>query len=78
MLDKARECINNNLFELQTANDEHDKELLQGCMMILGCIQEDERIRNTAINQINSTLDKVTTYIYVRMYVHRLLQQTLA
>ena len=65
MLDEARKCIKNNLFELQT-NDESDNELLQGCMVILSCVQEDERIKNVAINQINTTLDqlyKVAKYV---------------
>ena len=72
VLDEARKCIKNNLFELQT-NDKSDNELLQGCMVILSCVQEDERIKNAAINQINTTLDqlyKVTKYVhtYVLMY----------
>ena len=58
MLNEARKCIKNNLFELQT-NDKRNKELLQGCMVILSCVQEDEKIKNTAINQINTTLDQL-------------------
>ena len=60
MLDEARRCIDNNLFELQTDEGmiSRNKELLQGCMVLLSCIQENEKIKNTAINQIKITLDQ--------------------
>ena len=62
VLDQARHCIENNLFKLQT-NDQMvscSKELLQGCMVLLSCIQEDKEIKNKAISQIHE----------VRTYVH--------
>lgn len=54
MLDEARECIKNNLYELQTDDrTPRNQELLQGCMMVLSCIEEDEKIKKIAINQIH-------------------------
>ena len=64
VLDQARHCIENNLFKLQ-ANDRKascSKELLQGCMVLLSCIQEDKEIKNKAIGQIH----EVRMYIVVR------------
>ena len=48
------------MFELQTDEGmiSHNKELLQGCMVLLSCIQENVKIKNTAINQIKITLDQ--------------------
>ena len=55
VLDEARKCINDSLFELKTDEEMKccNQELLQNCMMLLSAIQEDETVKNTAIDHIH-------------------------
>ena len=74
VLDEARNCIKNNLYELQKDDrTPRNQELLQGCMMVLSCIEEDERIKKTAINQIHEvTMPQtfsISTYLHTLSYI---------